>query len=219
MSTVMRGTLAGMIGALCLLGTAQAAVTNPKDYLIDEKEELRLAATAGPPAVTEGAAYYSLREDGYHKVNESSNGFHCFVERSFGAPSPSNEIRFDPRIRAPHCINPEGARTRMKEFFLVAKLAMSGYSSEQINRAVDLAYGKGELQNPKGLALTYMMSKHQWLGERASAWKPHVMLWIPYLSEEQVGALLSKRTPNALLVGQPGSRRAGLVFPVPNWVE
>ena len=196
-----------------------AAEPKPSEYLIAETEELRMAATAGPRAITDGASYWILRSNGYVQVKEGANGFHCFVERSWSGPSPSNTRLFDPRVRAPHCINPEGAQTTMREMFFVAELAMAERSPEEIEREVDEAYAEGRLTLPTELSLTYMMSKHQWLGERIGAWQPHVMLWVPYLTEEKVGAIAALGTPNAMLGGQPGSRRSVLIFPVPEFLE
>ena len=207
------------VAAWLLAGHAAAAqVSDPAAYLMDEAEERRLAATAGPATITEGATYHVLRRTGYAKVAEGTNGFHCFVERSWGAPSRTNAISFVPKVRAPHCINREGARTKLEEIFLVAELAMAGHGSDAINAALDRAYARGDLELPKGLALTYMMSKHQWLGERVGAFKPHVMLWIPYLTEADVGAIANMRTPNAMLGGKPGSRQSVLVFMVPDFI-
>ena len=196
-----------------------AAEPDPDAFLMDPAEERRIAATAGPEAVTSEATYYLLTRDGFQKVEDGTNGFHCFVERSWTGPDPTNARIFDPKVKAPHCINPEGARTTLQEMFLVSKLAMAGKKAEEIDRAVDRAYADGTLRLPEGLSLTYMMSKHQWLGERVGAWHPHVMLWVPYLSEGQVGKIAGFDQPNAYLAGKPGSRRSVLVFPVPTFIE
>lgn len=211
-------TTALILIALCWPAAGQAAGHEPSAFLMDEAEELRLAASAGPEVITEGATYHVLRASGYEQARAGDNGFHCFVERSWSGPMPDNSRRFDPRVRAPHCINPEGARTTMREMFLVAELAMSGTDPAEIERRIDRAYGDGTLTLPSELSLTYMMSKHQWLGERVGAWQPHVMLWIPYLTHDQVGKL-TFGTPNAILGGKPGSRRSVLVFPVPEFIE
>lgn len=197
----------------------RAAEPAPEAFLMDPAEERRIAATAGPEAVTSGATYYRLTKDGFRKVEDGTNGFHCFVERSWTGPDPTNARTFDPKVKAPHCINPEGARTTLQEMFLVSELAMAGKNAEEIDRAVDRAYAEGTLRLPEGLSLTYMMSKHQWLGERVGAWHPHVMLWVPYLSEDEVGEIAGFDQPNAYLAGKPGSRRSVLVFPVPTFIE
>ena len=186
---------------------------------MDEAEELRLASTAAPAAISSGATYHVLRSGGFAEVRKGTNGFHCFVERSWSGPSPTNTRAFDPSTRAPHCINPEGARTTMREIFRVAELAMAGSTQEDIDRTIQQAYDDGTLTLPTELSLTYMMSAHQHLG-KAGAWRPHVMLWLPYLTEDQVGDIaIGRRTPNAVLAGKVGSRRTVLVFPVPDFIE
>lgn len=205
--------------AFFVTGICAAAAPTPDAFLMDPAEERRIAATAGPEAITSGATYYLLTRNGFESSEPGTNGFHCFVERSWTGPHPKNLRIFDPKVKAPHCINPEGARTTMQEMFLVSKLAMAGRSAQEIDLAVDRAYQDGSLKLPESLSLTYMMSKHQWLGEHVGAWHPHVMLWIPFLSEDQVGGIAGFDQPNALLAGQPKSRRSVLVFPVPTFIE
>ena len=218
----MRSTWIAMLMMAACVMPAMGAETDAKAefdaraYLIEEAEELRLAATAGPKEITEGATYYVLRADGYAKVKDGTNGFHCFLERSWSGPSSVNKRGFNPRVRAPHCINPEGARTTMQEIFMVAKLAMAGHSGEEIDRVIERAYADGDLTLPTSLSLTYMMSKHQHLADAVGAWKPHVMMWIPYLTKDQVGLY---RSSSANLEGKPGSRRTVLVFAVPEFIE
>ena len=209
-------TLLGMAG---MLRAETATDEGLRAYLMDEQEEVRLAATAGPEGITRGASYHVLRPQGFVKVKDGTNGFHCFVERSWTGPAPDNSLNFNPRVRAPHCINPEGARTTMQEIFLISRLALAGKTPEDIRDAVDRAYSDGTLTLPTELSLTYMMSGHQFLGDRVGAWHPHVMLWIPYLTEQQVGSIAGFNNPNAFLAGKPGSRRSVLVFPVPQFIE
>lgn len=211
--------IVSLIAALAITLPVAAELPPPGDYLMEEAEELRLASSAAPAAISSGATYYVLRQDGFVEVQRGTNGFHCFVERSWSGPSPTNTRNFDPSIRAPHCINPEGARTTMREIFMVAELAMAGRAQDEIDGAIERAYADGTLTLPTELSLTYMMSKHQHLG-KAGAWRPHVMLWLPYLTEGQVGDIaMGRRTPNALLAGKVGSRRTVLVFPVPDFIE
>ena len=212
-------TLTILLVVFAVASPLAAEPAAPSDYLMDEAEELRLASTAAPPAISSGATYHALKSNGFVEVRKGTNGFHCFVERSWSGPSPTNKRNFNPGVRAPHCINPEGSRTTMREIFLVAEMAMAGRTPEEIDQAVDRAYAEGSLTLPTELSLTYMMSAHQRLG-KAGAWRPHVMLWLPYLEETQVGEIaVGRGTPNAVLGGKIGSRRTVLVFPVPDFIE
>lgn len=206
-------TLAAIVSLLAFTAVSADGLADRDGYFMDEAEEIRLARTAAPESVSKEAWVHVLRRNGYELVEKGNNGFHCFVERSWAAPRPDNSITFEPRVRAPNCINAEGARTVMQEKFMVARLALAGHDSDEINRRVDAALASGELKEPTGVALTYMMSKHQWLGEGPAAWKPHVMLWSPGLTRPEVGG-----GNGAFLAGKPGSHRACLVVAVADFI-
>lgn len=196
---------------------AMATAFDPQPFLMSEEEEIHMASTAGPPEISKDASFYVLRKDrGYEKVKDGSNGFHCFVERSWSGPTPKRLP--DPRVRAPHCINNEGSHTTMQEIFMATKLGMEGKSSDEIDAVLDRAYRDGALKLPVDLSMTYMMSKHQWLAEGIEAWHPHMMFWIPYLTEQKVGPITKLTTKNAVLAWA-GSRRSVLVVRVPDWIE
>ena len=181
-------------------------------YMMDTEEELRLAATAAPASVTAGATFYVLRNAGFETQISGDNGWHCFVQRAFFARSDSSG-EFDTRVRAPHCINTEGALTRMQEIFMRTRLALEGGDSAQIDAIVDAAYASGELRPPNGFAMTYMMSTEQWLGERVGAWLPHLMFWVPYLENSDVGG----NPPLGelpFIASDSGTRGAVLIVPI-----
>ena len=198
-------------------GSASAGTTDMSEYLMDEADELAIAATAGPNSITENATYYVLRESGFERVVDGTNGFHCFVERSWTGPRRGTDRAFDPKVRAPHCINDEGSETTMQEIFMVSHMAMAGHGNEEITREIDAAHADGRLRLPERLSLTYMMSKHQYLAEGIEAWHPHVMIWIPYLTEADVGNI-PFGTKNAVLGFPPGTRRTVLIIPVPEFI-
>ena len=206
-----------MVAGLTLTGNATAEDMDMSAYLMDETEELAIAATAGPDSITDGATFYVLRQDGFVKAVDGSNGFHCFVERSWTGPRRGTERAFDPKVRAPHCINEEGSKTTMQEIFMVSRLAMNGHGNEDIQTEVDRAHADGRLRLPERLSLTYMMSKHQYLAEGIGAWHPHIMIWIPYLTEVDVGSI-PFGTKNAVLGFPPGTRRTVLIIPVPEFI-
>jgi hypothetical protein len=189
----------------------------PRDisaYLMDPDDERRLAATAAPPSVSRAASYYRLTADGFVRVETGSNGWHCFVERAFWVPTRRDAAEFDPRIRAPHCINEAGARSRMREVFLEAELAIAGKTRAEARADVDAAFRDGRLRPPDGFAMTYMMSPEQWLGEDAGHWHPHLMFWVPYLSNAETGGNPPLgRLP--FVDGSSGMRSSVLIVAVP----
>ena len=184
------------------------------DYLMEQDEEMRLAATAAPPSVSADANFYRLTGKGFVLEREGTNGWHCFVERAFWATRSDPAGGYDTRIRAPHCINDAGARSRMQEIFLEARLAIEGLSRDEARAELDSAFGDGRLKPPEGLAMTYMMSPEQWLGERAGHWHPHLMFWVPYLENADTG----HNAPFGQLPfvdSSSGTRSAVLVVAVP----
>ena len=200
------------IALLVMMAWLPAEARDFGGYMMETQEELRLAATAAPESVTGGATFYVLGSTGFETEIEGNNGWHCFVQRAFFARADSSNA-FNTRIRAPHCINAEGAATRMRDIFMRTSLALEGKSSEDIEAIIDAAYASGALQPPRGFAMTYMMSTEQFLGDRIGAWLPHLMFWVPYLENEDVGG----NPPLGelpFIAGDSGTRSAVLIVPI-----
>jgi hypothetical protein len=59
-----------------------------EEYLIADRDaEVALARTAAPPAISNDATVLVLTRQGYQTAVEGKNGFVCFVDRSWSAPS------------------------------------------------------------------------------------------------------------------------------------
>jgi hypothetical protein len=205
---------------LACLGLPAAAEGNfdPAPYLMDRSEELRLALSAAPGAVSEKAAVWLLDSQGYQLARAGSNGFNCMVMRGWGAFVDSAEEFFNPRIRAPICFNGHASETIMQSVLFKTPQVLAGLSAEQVNAAMAEAYYRGRLQGPTRTALAYMMSSGQWLGDGIRHWHPHLMLYAPGLGPEDIGAS-DLRYP-ALVMGQmSGTANALIVVPMPRFVE
>jgi hypothetical protein len=72
-------------------------------------------------------------------------------------------------------VNPEAAKTYLQVVRLEAKLAMAGKSREEIAAALKMAWEKKALTEPGDGAMSYMMSKQQYLGDEGHSWHPHLM--------------------------------------------
>jgi hypothetical protein len=96
------------------------------------------------------------------------------VERSFAAAIDFPEF-WNAKIRGPICVNPEAARTYLQVVRMEAKLVMAGRTREEIAAALKTAWEKKELVEPGAGAMSYMMSKEQYLGDEGHAWHPHLM--------------------------------------------
>jgi len=154
---------------------AKYAVAAPLgEYLMAKDAEVAMARSAAPVGISGGAEVLVLGKGGYETAAVGGNGFVCLVERSFGAAVDFPEF-WNPKIRGPICVNPEAARTYLQVVRLEAKLVMAGRTREEIAAALKAAWEKKELREPGVGAMSYMMSKQQYLGDEGHSWHPHLM--------------------------------------------
>jgi len=159
-----------------------------EEYLYDEAYEVALARSAAPQHIAAESTVLVLGHDGHRQVHQGSNGFTCLVERSWSSPiGPHNDF-FNPKMRAPICYNAEASRTVLLEYMLRTELALAGKSIGEIEEAVERAIGTGELPAPRELAMSYMLSGGQLLGSAVGRYKPHVMFYVPYTTQDHLGA-------------------------------
>jgi len=212
--------------AALLLGIlAQAQGTNapytgmaPLDrYLIADRDaEITLAKSAAPKAISDNAEVMVLERQGYKTAANGTNGFVCMVERSWTAPFGDPEF-WNPKIRGPICFNPAAARTYLPLTIARTRLALSGQSETQIRDAINSAIDKRELPAIETGAMSYMLSKQGYLGDKAGHFHPHLMFWVERAKPESWG------------VGAPGSPVLGaeeipgrltiFIIPVGQWSD
>ena len=161
------------------------------EYLMPRAEEVALARSAAPAAISERAAVKVLTPKGYVDAQEGSNGVVCMVMRGFTAPTytpvPFRDIVYDPRIHAPICFLPDAARLVMPYYELRTSLAMQGRGPDEIAAGVETAYATGALPARDRVTFAYMWSSHQHLGEGIGAWRPHMMVFAPYYRNAMLG--------------------------------
>ena len=145
--------------------------------LMDRDEEMRLAMSAGPPAVSEDASIYVLGGAGFERVRDGDNGWACLVARSAN----------DPQVLAPHCLNPHAVASVLPAMLAEARLQRRGLSSSEIDEELGSRWRSGEIPMPTGPAYAYMLSKGQHLGQAAGQFQPHFMLYLPNATNESVG--------------------------------
>ena len=138
---------------LGLAGQAQAqSATTPypsmaplNQYLIaDQNTEIALARSAAPASVSDGAEIMVLGPAGYTTAVKGTNGFMCLVERSWGSASDQPDF-WNPKLRAPHCFNPQAARSFAPIFLMKTKLVLAGKSKAEIAAATASALDKKEI--------------------------------------------------------------------------
>jgi hypothetical protein len=147
-------------------------------YLIaDRATEVALARTAAPHEISDAAAVLVLTATGYVEAAAGTNEFTCLVVRSFEGGFDDVASWWNPKIRAPHCLNAPAAKTILAEMKLRASLVTSGVSEAQIAERVKQAYAQHEIEPPASGAMAYMLSHDQYLGEKDPHWMPHVMFY------------------------------------------
>jgi len=159
-------------------------------YLIADRDaEIALAKSAAPPALSSDATVLVLEKDGYHTAIEGKNGFACIVERSWMSPLDSTDF-WNPKLRGPICYNPPAARSILPYTILRTKLILGGLTKDQMVEKIQTELAGGLLPMPEPGAMSYMMSKNQYLGDSGGHWHPHLMFHLPRMGVASWGANL-----------------------------
>jgi hypothetical protein len=161
-----------------------------EQYLIaDQDAEVALAKSAAPPALSSDANVLVLAKDGYHTAIEGKNGFTCLVERGWMSPLDSTDF-WNPKLRGPICYNPAAVRSILPYTILRTKLILSGLTKAQMVENIQTALAGSLLPMPEPGAMSYMMSKNQYLGDNGGHWHPHLMFHLPRMGAASWGANL-----------------------------
>ena len=200
-----RRTAVGILASTILVtlswnGTAQSQATkNPypvmapvAQYLVGSRdEEIALARSAGPPAVSDKAEILVLGAHGYETAVKGSNGFVCYVERSWGKDFDQPEF-WNPKIHTPQCWNAAAASSILPEFLKRTQWVLAGVSKEEMLARTKAALAAHEIGSPAPGSMAYMLSKDQYINDpqpgSESRWYPHVMFFVPATEASNWGA-------------------------------
>ena len=205
-----------LVASVVRLAEAQSppAAYPAKPVPLPDSVEIALATSAAPAELSSNATVYAVRDGKVLTLRAGTNGSSCMVARDSHAGS-----------LYPICYNPEGTRTVLKRELMQVRLRTLGVAEDSIDRAVEAAYGSGELEIPKDVALAYMMSPQQVLfsnarkeGRRVGAWHPHLMLYVPGATPAKFG-LSDSGTGDPIQVGSPGTPQAEVIVKLPKWAD
>jgi hypothetical protein len=191
-----------LIATLAAAGSVSAAEWRPAP--LDRPLEIEAALEACPSAVRDGAGVYALVEAGYELARPSRNGFHAIVERS------------QPAAFEPQCLDAEGSATALQRIVLAGGLQMAGASPEEIAAALGRAWSEGRLKAPRRPGVNYMLSRRNRVpvsAEQVIPYGPHVMFYVPYLTNADVGGDDSGEA-SPLFVVNGGEPSAYAIVPV-----
>lgn len=208
----MPRTVFAVLGCLSCLPLALDAQTSGGTLppLLDRAREVALARSAAPSAVSGQATVYVLARGGFVIAERGTNDVSCLVNRSH------------PESIEPHCYDAEAARTILPIHLAEAALRERGRSKAEISARIEEDIRRGRFALPTRAAVSYMMSSAQVLhndaGKRVGAWKPHLMIYMPYVKPEDIGVTgaASGATPS---VSDPGGPLASVIIVVPDFVD
>lgn len=159
-------------------------------YLMaDRNAEIALARTAAPKSISADATVLVLGRHGYETAVKGKNGFVCIVERAWMSPFDHPEF-WNPRNRSPICYNPPAARSILPYTFNRTELVLAGLTKSQMLERIRAAVVRNELPTPEPGAMSYMLSKEQYLSDSVGHWFPHLMFHVPKTDGESWGANL-----------------------------
>jgi hypothetical protein len=175
---------------------AYKSMAPAEQYLMDRDEEIALARSAAPEAISRDATVLVLGRHGYQTAVDGKNGFVCMVDRSWNAAFDWPE-HWNPRIRGAECLNPPAARYLVPLLRLRSELVIAGRSQAEIIAAVK-AKVREEAVLEHG-AMSYMTAKGSYLTDAGEHNGPHLMFFVPLTEAATWGADL----PGSPIVSSP----------------
>lgn len=222
-----RATPLSALAAIALLATAFVSQAQeakdaypsmaPLDqYLMAWDAEIALARSAAPPSISQNAEILVLGRHGFEPAAKGTNGFVCLVQRSWAAGLDDAEF-WNPRLRAPICLNPPAARSYFPQIAKKTEWALAGRSKAQMYEALKSAIARKVVPAPEIGAMSYMMSKDGYLNDRDGHWHPHLMFFLPLAEPASWGANL----PASPVLGAQDASAAVTIFlvPVGHWSD
>ena len=197
--------------------TAYPTMAPQYQYLIADKDsEIALARSAAPRSISDGAEVQVLGRDGYTVAVAGGNGFVCLVTRGFAAAT-DDPVFWNPKARGPMCVNAPAASTYLPAVLLKVRLAMAGKSKAEITQAVKSAMESKQLPALEPNAVSYMMSKQQYLNDDGKSWHPHIMLFVPGDQTKSWGA--DRSDSPIMAANDPEDRMTTFFFWVGTWSD
>jgi hypothetical protein len=186
-------------------------------YLMtDRNAEIALARSAAPESISRDAEVMVLGRHGYETADKGKNGFVCVVQRSWIAGFDDPDF-WNPKLRAPICLNPPAARSYLPLIIKRTELVLAARSKDQMFEDIKAAADKKELPAMEPGAMCYMLSKQGYLSDRDGHWRPHLMFFAPLTDPAAWGANL----PGSPLIAFKDTPERVTVFliPVGHWSD
>ena len=147
--------------------------------LPSQADEIILARSAAPPAISDKAEVLTLGAQGYETAVKGTNGFVCIVERSWASGFADPDF-WNPKIRGPICFNPASARSVLPTYLQRSQWVLAGDSKARLIEKTKAAIASGQIKPPEMGAMCYMQSKGGAIGDGSGPWHPHLMFFLPH---------------------------------------
>lgn len=200
----MRKTMTGfnlllLALALAMSGRVQADDKDPypnmaplAQYLpASQADEIAAARTAAPASISDKAEILVLGAHGYETAVKGTNGFVCFVGRSWGQDFDAPEF-WNPKIHTPQCFNAAAASSVLPDYLKRTKWALAGVTLKEMAARTKAAWTTHEFRPPAPESVAFMMSKDQYINDPQEGaeprWYPHVMFFMPATDEGKWGS-------------------------------
>ena len=176
-----------------------------KRALLARQQEIALARSAAPAHIGDSATVYVFTDSGFVLAERGTNGAACYVSRSW------------PTSIEPHCFDAEGAASIMRIHMREVELLHRGVTPDAAQRQMAPDIFAGKLRLPTKPAMSWMFSAEQKLigdsGEPAGRWRPHIMIYYPYLTPMPGG---DGGAPTFLggMVSGAGTSQSSIIIPV-----
>ncbi len=157
----------------------------------DQATEIALARSAAPRSIADHASILTLGRTGYETAVTGTNGFVCFVQRSWANDFDKPDF-WNPKLRTPQCWNEASAKSYLPEYLKRTRWVLAGTSREEMLARTKAAWASHEFGPPAPGAIAYMLSKAQLITDPTPGapvhWYPHVMIFVPAGSGAEAAA-------------------------------
>ena len=211
-------SVGGLAFFSCIASAAGAEVATPPyaamaplaQYRIaSASEEIALARSAAPAAISGKADILILGDGGYETAVKGENGFACIVERSWAVDFDNAEF-WNPRIRGPICYNAAAMRSVVPAYLERTRWVLAGMSKPDMIDRTKAELAAGALARPEAGAMCYMMSRQGYLSGADGHWHPHLMFFAA-----DTDAAWGANLEGSPVIAAPGNPGAYTIFMVP----
>jgi hypothetical protein len=132
-----------------------------------------------------------LTKTGYETAVNGSNGFVCFIQRSWAKDFDDPEF-WNPKDYTPQCWNAAAVSSVLPEYLKRTQWVLAGISKEEMLARTKAAWASHEFGPPAPQSVAFMMSKDQYINDpqpgAPSNWYPHIMFFVPATEDSKWGA-------------------------------